>query len=113
MDYPSIALSHLPGTSVRAGAAADAAEHLKRRKYAAIDSGYMFEPFGMETLGPWGPGAHTTFKELAKRLVDATGDQKAGAYLAQRISIAVQRGNAAGLLGTLPPSSELESIFYL
>ncbi|XP_047992085.1 membrane-bound alkaline phosphatase-like [Leguminivora glycinivorella] len=98
----TVAPSHLPGTSVRAGAAADAAEHLKRRKYAAIDAGYIFEPFGVEALGPWGQGAHGIFKELAKRLIDASGDRKAGAYLAQRIGIAVQRGNAASLLGTLP-----------
>ncbi|XP_063624759.1 uncharacterized protein LOC134796499 [Cydia splendana] len=104
----TLAPSHLSGTSNRAGAAANAAEHLKRRKYAAIDSGCMFEPFGVETLGPWGPGAHGIFSELAKRLVEATGDKRAGSYLAQRIGIAVQRGNAASLLGTLPTGTELE-----
>ncbi|XP_047984415.1 uncharacterized protein LOC125227491 [Leguminivora glycinivorella] len=109
----TLAASHLPGTSNRAGAAANSAEHLKRRKYAAIDSSFMFEPFGVETLGPWGSGAHSIFKELAKRLVDATGDKKAGTYLAQRIGIAVQRGNAASLLGTLPQGTDLEPIFYL
>ncbi|XP_047985709.1 uncharacterized protein LOC125225875 [Leguminivora glycinivorella] len=109
----TLAPSHLPGTSARASAAAEAAEQLKRRKYAAIDTGCMFEPFGVETLGPWGQGAHGIFTELAKRLIDASGDQKAGAYLAQRIGIAVQRGNAASLLGTLPAGSDLGSIFYL
>ncbi|XP_063361816.1 uncharacterized protein LOC134650812 [Cydia amplana] len=53
----------------------------------------------------WGPGAHGIFSELAKRLVEATGDKKADFYLAQRIGIAVQRGNAdaASLLGTVAP----------
>jgi hypothetical protein len=73
----------------------------------------MFEPFGVETLGPWGTSALKLFKMISKRLVDASGDQKAGAYLAQRISIAIQRGNAASLLGTLPPGADLGQVFYL
>jgi hypothetical protein len=109
----TLASSHLPGTSCRAGSAADSAEGLKRRKYGAIDSGFIFEPFGVETLGPWGPSAHLLFRGLCKRLVEASHDQKAGFYLAQRISIAIQRGNAASLLGTLPPGSDLGQIFYL
>lgn len=109
----TLAPSHLSGTSSRAGAAANTAENLKRRKYAAIDSGCMFEPFGVETLGPWGPGAHAVYKELAKRVVEASGDQRAGGYLAQRIGIAIQRGNAASLMGTLPHGTDLEPVFYL
>ncbi|XP_063381909.1 uncharacterized protein LOC134668358 [Cydia fagiglandana] len=66
-----------------------------------------------KTLGPWGQGAHSVYKELAKRLIDATGDRKAGAYLAQRIGVAVQRGNAASLLGTLPEGTDLGPVFYL
>lgn len=70
-------------------------------------------PFGVETLGPWGPSAHSLYKELAKRLVDISNDQKAGLYFGQRISLAIQRGNAASLLGTHPLSGDLRQIFYL
>lgn len=109
----TLAPSHLPGTSSDAGHAASAAEDLKRRKYAALGSGYIFEAFGVETLGPWGPGARRVYKDLASRLIDATGDQRAGQYFAQRVSIAIQRGNAASLLGTLPIGTDLGDIFYL
>lgn len=109
----TLALSHLRGTAVKAGSAANSAENLKRRKYAGINSGCIFEPFGVETLGPWGESAHRVFKEISHRLVDLTRDQRAGSYLAQRISVAIQRGNAASLLGTLPYDGDLGQIFYL
>ena len=35
---------------------------------------YVFEPFGVETLGPWGPSAHLVFRDISKRLVDASRD---------------------------------------
>ena len=71
----------------------------------------MFEPFGVETLGPWGPSAHQVFKDIAKRLVDASRDQRAGLFLGQRISIAIQRGNAASVLGTFPIDSDVDEFF--
>jgi hypothetical protein len=40
-------------------------------------------------LGSWDPGAGSLFKEIAKRLVDGSRDQRAGSFLAQRISIAI------------------------
>lgn len=109
----TLAPSHLHGTSTEAGAAANNAENLKRHKYSVISSTYIFEPFGVETLGPWGHRAHHLFREISKRLVEATRDPRAGGYLAQRISLAIQRGNAASILGTLPPGEELGEVFYL
>ncbi|XP_061717664.1 uncharacterized protein LOC133525431 [Cydia pomonella] len=109
----TLAPSHIPGTKVDAGAAASSAESLKRRKYVNLGSSYIFAAFGVETLGPWGPSARRLYKELAKRLIEASGDQRAGLYFAQRISIAIQRGNAASLLGTLPSGLDLGQIFYL
>jgi hypothetical protein len=108
----TLAPSHLTSTAGAACAAAASAEASKRRKYNnLINNNYIFEPFGVETLGSWGPSARSLFKEIAKRLVDASRDQRAGSFLAQRISIAIQRGNAASLLGTLPmPIGEEE--FY-
>ncbi|KAJ8719299.1 hypothetical protein PYW08_011474 [Mythimna loreyi] len=107
----TLAPSHLPSSSCCAGAAAAAAENLKRRKYTNLVGSYIFEPFGVETLGSWGPSAHKLFNELSKRLVDTSRDPRAGFYLGQRISIAIQRGNAASLLGTLPVDSDAEEFF--
>ena len=98
----TLAPSHLQGTTVKAGAAAEKAEFLKRNKYKGLGKEYDFAPFGVETLGSWGPSARKLFAEIAKRLVDITRDRRAGDFLAQRISIAIQRGNAASILGTMP-----------
>ncbi|CAH2211309.1 jg20834 [Pararge aegeria aegeria] len=68
-----------------AGAAASSAEQAKRRKYENLDSSFIFVPFGVETLGPWGPEARALFKELSKRVIESTGDPRAGSYLGQRI----------------------------
>ena len=107
----TLAPSHLPRTACCVGSAASQAEDLKRRKYSSLIGNYMFEPFGVETLGPWGPSAHALAKEISKRLVDTSRDPRAGFYFAQRLSIAIQRGNAASLLGTLPGDSDEEQFF--
>ncbi|KAJ0176783.1 hypothetical protein K1T71_007962 [Dendrolimus kikuchii] len=93
----TLAASHLPDTAVVAGAAAARQEDLKRRKYASVGSGYIFAAFGVETLGPWGPEAHRLYRDLSKRLIDVSRNQNAGLYFGQRISVAIQRGNAASV----------------
>jgi hypothetical protein len=42
-----------------------------------------------------------------------TGNSKARYYLKQRISLAIQRGNGASILGSLPNFLILEEIFLL
>lgn len=106
----TLAPSHLHRTSLRAAAAAEAAEVAKVGKYSGLGAEYNFVPFGVETLGPWGPGALSLFKEISKRLIDATGDRRAGSYLAQRISLAIQRGNAASIFGTMPQGPFLDLV---
>ena len=51
------------------------------------------------------------YREITKRLIDASRDQKAGLFLGQRISIAIQRGNAASLLDTLPLDTDSEEYY--
>ncbi|CAH2265129.1 jg9281 [Pararge aegeria aegeria] len=82
----------------------------KRRKYENLDSSFIYVPFGVETLGPWGPEARALFKELSKRVIESTGDPRAGSYLGQRISLAIQRGNAASILGTVPRCGGFEDV---
>ncbi|RVE48228.1 hypothetical protein evm_007085 [Chilo suppressalis] len=90
-SHYTLAPSHLHGTNNRAGAACEAAEKAKASKYRVLGSEYDFVPFGVETLGPWGHSALRLFEEIAKRLVDITRDRRAGSYLGQRISLAIQR----------------------
>ncbi|CAH2265082.1 jg9256 [Pararge aegeria aegeria] len=63
-----------------------------------------------KTLGPWGPEARALFKELSKRVIESTGDPRAGSYLGQRIRLAIQRGNAASILGTVPRCGGFEDV---
>ena len=41
-----------------------------------------------------------------------THEKRATSYLLQRIGLAIQRGNVASILGTLPPSKNLNQIYY-
>lgn len=106
----TLAPSHLAKTSLKAGAAAATAETAKCRKYENLANNFIFAAFAVETLGPWGPEAKTLFKFLKKKLARSTGDHRAGSFLGQRIGIAIQRGNAASLMGTLPNSNDLGDI---
>ncbi|CAH2266087.1 jg17611 [Pararge aegeria aegeria] len=74
-------------------AAATSAEQAKRRKYENLGSNCAsLRLFGVETLGPWGPEARALFKELSKRVIESTSDPRAGSYVGQRISLAIQEG---------------------
>ncbi|KAI8426707.1 hypothetical protein MSG28_014413 [Choristoneura fumiferana] len=90
----TFALSHIQATSSQAGAVADQAQILKRRKYSSLLKDYEFAALAVETLGPWSADMKFFIKALSSRLVDASGDPRAGAYLSQRISLAIQRDAA-------------------
>ena len=53
------------------------------------------------------------YYRIGKRIIEVTGDKKAKSYLFQRIGIAVQRGNAASIMGTVPPGQKLYELYYL
>ncbi|CAH2211443.1 jg25266 [Pararge aegeria aegeria] len=107
----TLAASHIQATSSMVGAAATSAEQAKRRKYENLNSSFIFVPFGVETLGPWSPEARALSKELSKRVIESTGDPRARSYLGQRISLAIQKGNAASILGTVPRCGGFEDVF--
>ena len=58
---------------------------------------------GNETTGVFGSEAQMFFRELGRRIRDESGKPLAYQYLLQRISVAVQQGNAAAVLGTSSP----------
>jgi hypothetical protein len=109
----TLAPSHLPVSSKAAGAAAAAAETKKRRHYADIPNAYIFCPFAVETMGTFGEEALSLVKDLGKRLQEITGEKRSTAFLTQRISVAIQRGNAASILATIPTSAPFHEIFHL
>ena len=71
----------------------------------------FFVPVGIETFGSWGDMGHKLIKDIGKKLKEASGELRSTFYLTQRISVALQRGNSSCVLGTVPFSKGLESIF--
>jgi hypothetical protein len=107
----TLAPSHLSQSSLAAGAAAARAEALKQTKYAELVSSgdFIFAPIAVETLGVWGPSALSLCAAIGGRLSHLSGDPRAPAFLKQRLSLAVQRGNAAAVVGTHPQSNISDS----
>ena len=83
-----------------AGKVAAAAEERKASKYAHLDQAYRFVPVAIETLGAFGPKTLAFVRELGRRIRQETGDKMETSYLMQRLSVAIQRGNAAAVLGS-------------
>lgn len=97
----TIAPSHVSDSVQKASSAATKAETLKIQKYASIAQTHIFTPLAFETLGAWAPQCEVFMKELGRRLVQATGEKKEPSYLRQRLSLAIQRGNAIACRGTM------------
>jgi len=110
----TLAASHLDrAVSAGLGAVATEAEARKRTKYNCLAATYYFVPVAVETLGALGEEATAFISDLGHRIVATSGEPRSTAFLFQRLSIAIQRGNAASITGTSPPSAKLDDIFYL
>ena len=83
-----------------AGAVAGEAERRKRLKYSNLISCYHFVPIATETLGVFGLEAWSFLKELGYHFRDTTVDPLSHHFLLQRISAAIQQGNATAILGS-------------
>ena len=68
-------------------------------------------PIATETCGALGPQGLKFIKEIGKRIREVTHEKRSTFFLIQRIQIAIQRGNAACVLGTAPASETLEELF--
>ena len=97
----TLAQSHVQASAANAGAAAAKAEASKTNKYAAIATTHLFVPLAFETLGAWGAQAQKFVSDLGERITRVTRDIRETAFLKQRLSIAIQRGNAISIRGTL------------
>ena len=96
----TFAASHLSVTQAMSGGAAEQAERNKGLKYAPLTPQYELVPIAIETMGAYGTSAWAFVSLLGARVTRATGDRRATSFLRQRISVAVQRGNAVSVRGT-------------
>ena len=62
---------------------------------------YIFQPIAIETLGEFGSSVIDFFNVLGYRMRTVSQDTRASMFLMQRLSVAMQRGNAACILGTI------------
>ena len=100
MRPDTLAVSHLNKAVNGPGHVANDAEQRKRDKYEALSTEYQFVPIAIETLGPVGDEATAFFCELGRRIQAVTNQPRTMSFLWQRLSVAVQRGNAACISGT-------------
>ena len=84
----------------------------KRRLYTEIiEQNYIFVPVAVETMGPWCKEANDFLQSLGRMLNEKSGDSRSKAFLFQRIGLAIQRGNALSIMGTLPRGKKLDEIY--
>ena len=96
----TLAASYRGQATAEAGKVAAAAEDRKANKYIHLDPAYLFIPLAFETLGVFGPKTLAFVRELGRRISQETGEVRETSFLMQRLSIAVQRGNSAAVLGS-------------
>ena len=103
--------SYVYQSSKNPGAAAEIRENEKNKKYQDLAKDYFFVPIGIETYGSWGTEGLKLIKTIGQKLKEATGERQSTFFLTQNISMAIQRGNASCVLGTVPHLEGLEEIF--
>jgi hypothetical protein len=110
----TLADSYVLKSSEVSGFAAEMACKRKHSKYSSIiSSNYVFKGLAFETLCPWCKEAIDFINVIGNRLIAESGDSKSKKFLFERISLAIQRGNAASIRGTFPDSAILSEIFVL
>ena len=88
-------------------------ESRKQRKYEHLEDRFIVQPVGFETLGSWGPAARSFLSDIGRRVQQATGRERSSEFLRQRISMEIQRGNAASVMGTAETSKDWDRYFLL
>ena len=102
------------GSLCNPGTTATEDEARKTEKYRElIDNGCIFQPVALEVQGSLCESSGIFIKRLCKMLCRSHDDQGAGSFLKQRISMALQIGNAACVLGTVSGRDAFEEIYYI
>ena len=83
-----------------AGSAAELAATNKKTKYNNLMDKYIFVPVAIETLGPINMEGMEFLKMLGQKISEKTNDKRETSFLFQRISVAIQCGNASSFLGS-------------
>ena len=109
----TLAPSNLQVSAMGPGKVAAKAEEAKLVKYANLAESFIVAPICIETFGTWGPHGLGLVKEVGSLIARETNEPRSTSFLLQSMSMAVQRGNAVSVLGTVPASHNLEEVFYV
>ena len=109
----TLAASHLNRAVLGPSTVANDAESRKSTKYRSLSAMYSFSPVAVESSGALGEEASAFFRDLGHRIAAVSSEPRSLQFLLQRLSVAVQRGNAACVLGTVESSHGLDELFYL
>ena len=74
------------------------AEKRKWDKYRDLAESYVVQPLAFETLGGVGPATWKFIRELGSHITSQFKDAKQALFLRQRLSVAIQVGNAACIM---------------
>jgi len=72
----------------------------KEAKYRQLANSHIFIPVAIESTGTWNHQAVELVQELGRRMTAVTVDTREATYLFQRLSVALQRGNAVSFHST-------------
>ena len=89
--------SHIGNTATIPGAAAQKTAQNKIDKYSKLASTHIFYLFAIETAGM----AIVLTQEIGRRITTIREDTRETTFLFQRLSIALQRGNAVSFHNTM------------
>lgn len=109
----TFASSYINRTSKEVGWAAKHAEEKKYEHYVDLREQFIFIPIATETSGVFGKDEIKLIKAIGSKITEVTSEKRATSFLFQRLAITIQRGNVASILGTIPPSKNLNELFYL
>ena len=110
----TLASTYLRKSAMSPRSAAEMAAKKKHEKYSNLKrDGYIFIPVAVETMGPWASEGRRLFDMIGSQLREVTGDRKASFYFSQRISLAIQRGNGATVVGCVPEGDSMDGVLDL
>jgi len=92
--------SHIDQTAREACSVANKAAANKTVKYGALSASHIFLPVAVETAGTWNQSGIELLQEIGRRITAVTEDTRETVFLFQRLSIALQKGNAVAFLAT-------------
>ena len=81
--------------------AATEAEHRKRNHYSQLPSNIIFEPVAVETLGGIGTSSFDFLRAIGYRIPTIRCEPRSFAFLRQRLSVALNVGNASCVLKSI------------